>query len=126
VLGFEGFGERRARGLEILGLGFGEGVVAEVKAADRPAAQRDANLPTDPHRVVQAPSKSVPVALVVLALNVLAMNSAALVSAVREGDHRRGSSSQRATCSDKGQHSTGPKHSKPPPVVEAARRKKDA
>jgi hypothetical protein len=48
VRGFDGFGERGASGLEFLDLGFVEGVVAEVKAADRPAAQRHADLTADP------------------------------------------------------------------------------
>jgi hypothetical protein len=120
----EGSRQRVASGLKFFDLGFVEGVVAEVKTADRPAAQRHADLPADPCGTVQAPSRSVPVALVVLALNVLAVNSASLVSAVRQRHHRRGSGRQGTTCSKNGQNSTGRKHSKPPPVVEAAPRRR--
>jgi hypothetical protein len=124
ALGFEGSGERFAGGLKFFDLGFAEGVATHVKTADRPAAQGHANRPANPLGPLQAP-KSVPVVLVVLALKVLAVNSAPPVSAVRQCDHGRGSGSEGATCSKKGQNSTRGKHSKPP-VVEFARRRRFA
>jgi hypothetical protein len=121
ALAREGGGEFLASGKEFIDLSVVEAGVTEVKTADWPADQRHANLPAD-SLGLQAP-KSSPIGLVVLALNVLAVNSAPLVSAVRKGDHGRGGCSQGAAGSDKGQNSTGRKHSKPP-VVEAAPRKR--
>jgi hypothetical protein len=113
-LGREGGFERVAIGLKFFDLGRVEWVLAGVKTANRPAAQRHADLAADRCGAMQAPSESVPVVLIVLALNVLAVNWASLVAAMRQCNHRRGSGGQGAKCSKNGQNPTRGKHSKPP------------